>query len=46
MKRAHRAAHRMLWPILAVAVVSAAALAYQLRPPPEPTTQAASEPAR
>jgi hypothetical protein len=36
MRRAHRAVHRILWPILAVLVVFGAAMALALRPPPEP----------
>jgi hypothetical protein len=36
MRRAHRAVHRILWPILAILVVFGAAMALALRPPPEP----------
>lgn len=35
MRRAHRAAHRRLWPALAVLVGAALALALVLRPPPD-----------
>lgn len=35
MTRSHRAAHRLLWPVLAVAVVLLFASALVLRPPPE-----------
>jgi hypothetical protein len=34
MRRAHRAVHRMLWPVLAFAVALAFALALYLRQPP------------
>jgi hypothetical protein len=34
MRRAHRAVHRMLWPVLAVAVAFAFGLALYLRQPP------------
>jgi hypothetical protein len=43
MNRSHRTAHRLLWPILAVAVLSGVAMALVLRPPPEPQAQAATE---
>ena len=46
MRRSHRTAHRVLWPILAVAVAFTAVMAYKLRPPPEPAKQAATEAAR
>jgi len=51
MTRSHRAAHRLLWPILAVLVGLGFALALTLRPPPEgeaPATAApqAAEPQR
>lgn len=36
MTRAHRSLHRLLWPILAIAVVLGVVLALWLRPPPEP----------
>jgi hypothetical protein len=35
--------HRALWPVLAVVVAVAAVMAFVLRPPPEPQTQAAIE---
>jgi hypothetical protein len=36
MTRRHRALHRVLWPILALAVATGFVLALWLRPPPEP----------
>ena len=36
MTRAHRSLHRLLWPILAIAVIVGVVLALWLRPPPEP----------
>ncbi len=36
MTRAHRSLHRLLWPILAIAVALGVVLALWLRPPPEP----------
>jgi hypothetical protein len=36
MTRRHRSLHRVLWPILALAVAAGFALALWLRPPPEP----------
>ena len=35
MTRAHRSLHRVLWPVLAIAVVVGLALALWLRPPPD-----------
>lgn len=35
MKRAHRAAHRRLWPLLGLLVGAGLLLALVLRPPPE-----------
>jgi hypothetical protein len=35
MTRRHRTFHRLLWPVLAVAVGFAFAMALALRPPPE-----------
>jgi hypothetical protein len=35
MTRAHRTIHRVLWPVLVVAVVLGFALSLALRPPPE-----------
>lgn len=46
MRRSHRTAHRVLWPVLAVAVVFGFVMALALRPPPETATQAATESAR
>lgn len=34
MRRAHRAAHRRLWPILALAILFGVAMALALRAPP------------
>jgi hypothetical protein len=43
MTRRHRAFHRMLWPVLALAVALGFTMALVLRPPPEqpkaPTTE-------
>jgi hypothetical protein len=36
MRRSHRSVHRALWPVLALAVVFAFAMALVLRPPPDP----------
>jgi hypothetical protein len=43
MRRAHRSAHRALWPALAVLVLCGFAMALWLRPPPkvEPPAPAA-----
>jgi len=35
MNRGHRAFHRMLWPVLALAVALGFTMALVLRPPPE-----------
>lgn len=35
MKRAHRTFHRLLWPLLALALVIGVAAALILRPPPQ-----------
>ncbi len=44
MRRTHRAAHRMLWPALALLVGMALALALVMRaPPPAPPASAAIE---
>ena len=45
MRRAHRLIHRLLWPILIVAVTLGFALALVLRPPPEepPAAQAQTQ---
>jgi flagellin-like protein len=46
MRRAHRAFHRAIWPILAVVVALGFVLALALRPPPEPEAPAAAPPAQ
>jgi hypothetical protein len=44
MRRAHRTAHRMLWPALALLVGIAFAMSLVMRaPPPPPATPAAIE---
>jgi len=44
MKRAHRTAHRLLWPALALLIGAALALSLVLRaPPPVPSPPAAVE---
>ena len=43
MRRAHRSAHRALWPILALAVALGFTMALWLRPPPDPPAQATEE---
>jgi hypothetical protein len=43
MRRAQRSVHRVLWPILAVLVVVAVAMALVLRPPPMPEEGTAPE---
>jgi hypothetical protein len=43
MRRIHRAVHRMVWPLLALAVMFGVAMALALRPPPD--DPAAAEPA-
>jgi len=45
MRRAHRTAHRRLWPILAIVVATGFVLALWLRPPPEPGQVRAIPPA-
>ena len=35
MTRTHRSLHRIVWPVLAVAIALGVALALWLRPPPE-----------
>jgi hypothetical protein len=35
MTRAHRAAHRLLWPILAIVIVVGFSMALYLKPTPE-----------
>ncbi len=36
MRRAHRAFHRLIWPVLAILVAAGFTLALLGRPPPEP----------
>ncbi len=36
MRRPHRKAHRMIWPVLALAVLFGFAMTLVLRPPAEP----------
>ena len=43
MRRAHRTAHRMLWPALALLVGVAVAMSLVMRAPPPPATPAAIE---
>jgi hypothetical protein len=43
MKRAHRAAHRKLWPLLGLVIGAGLLLALVLRPPPEPPTASAAQ---
>ncbi len=44
MKRTHRAVHRVLWPILALAVALGFALALDLRPPPDEPPASEAQP--
>jgi len=45
MTRSHRFVHRLIWPVLAVAVVFGLTMALALRPPPDPPPAAgASKP--
>lgn len=44
MMRPHRAAHRILWPFLALVIVFGFLAALALRPPPEPAVQLQREP--
>jgi len=46
MRRSHRAVHRLLWPLLAVAVALGLAFALALRPPIPIESGAVSEGAR
>jgi len=39
MTRGHRLAHRLIWPVLALAVGALFVTALVSRPPPEPTAQ-------
>jgi hypothetical protein len=41
MRRAHRAVHFVIWPVLLLAVLFGLGLALALRPPPENRTPAA-----
>jgi hypothetical protein len=43
MRRSHRTAHRLIWPLLAVAVSFGLVMALVLRPPPEAAPQATAE---
>ena len=43
MRRAHRTVHRVLWPLLAVAVMFGLIMALHLRPPPPAPPPAAPE---
>lgn len=43
MTRTHRQAHRLLWPALAVLLMTGLAMALALRPPPELPAAAAPE---
>lgn len=40
MTRSHRLIHRLIWPLLAVAVLLGVGMALQLRPPPDPPAPA------
>jgi hypothetical protein len=47
MTRSHRTVHRLLWPVLALAIGLGFVMALYLRPPPEiPAPPAAEEPHR
>jgi hypothetical protein len=39
MRRAHLLAHRLIWPVLALAVLFGLAMALALRPPPDVPAQ-------
>jgi hypothetical protein len=43
MRRAHRTVHRLLWPVLALAVALGFSAALILRLPPDPGTPPATE---
>jgi hypothetical protein len=42
MRRGHRLAHRLMWPLLAVAVLLGVVMAQVLRPPPDDAPPEAS----
>ncbi len=44
MMRAHRAVHRWLWPVLALAVTLGFTLALAWRPPPDPPQERPLDP--
>jgi hypothetical protein len=44
MRRSHRIVHRVLWPVLALAVALGFALALGLRPPPDEAPAAETQP--
>jgi hypothetical protein len=44
MRRAHRAIHRALWPVLVLLVALGFALALELRPPPDDPPAAEQQP--
>jgi hypothetical protein len=46
MTRMHRSVHRLLWPVLALAVGLGLAMALYLRPPPNAVPAAIEEPRR
>jgi hypothetical protein len=43
MRRAHRSFHRVLWPVLALAVALGFGMALVLRPPPDTPAATAQE---
>jgi hypothetical protein len=43
MTRSHRLAHRLIWPVLAIAVALGLTMALTLRPPPDPPAAAGSK---
>ncbi len=43
MRRSHRSVHRVLWPVLALAVALGLAMALVLRPPPDAEAPQAAE---
>ena len=44
MTRSHRLAHRLIWPVLAIAVVLGLTMALTLRPPPDPPAASDGKP--